>query len=146
MIKELFTEELMISELKAANKLEAIEEMVEQLNLSGKLINKSAYLEAVLHREAEYSTGIGMGVAIPHGKSSGVKSPALVFARSQAGIDFESMDGEPTYLLFLVAVPESANDEHLKILGLLSRKLMHQEVRQKLMEAVSYEEVIDIII
>lgn len=145
MIKELFTEELMISELKAATKLEAIGEMVEQLNLSGKLINKSAYLEAVLHREAEYSTGIGMGVAIPHGKSSGVKSPALVFARSQAGIDFESMDGEPTYLLFLVAVPESANDEHLKILGLLSRKLMHQEVRQKLMEAVSYEEVIDII-
>ncbi len=145
MIKELFTEELMISELKAATKLEAIEEMVEQLNLSGKLINKSAYLEAVLHREAEYSTGIGMGVAIPHGKSSGVKSPALVFARSQAGIDFESMDGEPTYLLFLVAVPESANDEHLKILGLLSRKLMHQDVRQKLMEAVSYEEVIDII-
>lgn len=145
MIKELFTEELMISELKAATKLEAIEEMVEQLNLSGKLINKSAYLEAVLHREAEYSTGIGMGVAIPHGKSSGVKSPALVFARSQAGIDFESMDGESTYLLFLVAVPESANDEHLKILGLLSRKLMHQEVRQKLMEAVSYEEVIDII-
>lgn len=145
MIQELFTEELMISQLQAATKLEAIEEMVEQLNRTGKLINKPAYLEAVLHREAEYSTGIGMGVAIPHGKSSGVKSPALVFARSQAGIDFDSMDGEPAYLFFLVAVPESANDEHLKILGLLSRKLMHQEVRQQLMAAATYEEVIGII-
>lgn len=145
MIQELFTKDLMITELKATGKPEAIEEMVDQLNLAGRLLNKAAYLEAVLHREAEYSTGIGMGVAIPHGKSSGVKSPALVFARSQAGIDFDSMDGEPTKLFFLVAVPESANDEHLKILGLLSRKLMHQEVREKLMAAVTYEEVIEII-
>ncbi len=116
MLKTLFTEDLMIGSLKANNKNKAIEEMVDQLDKQGKLLNKSAYLQAVLDREEEYSTGIGMGIAIPHGKSSGVKEPALVFARSEAGVDFDSMDGEPAHLIFMVAVPESANEDHLKFL------------------------------
>jgi len=145
MISEIFSEDLMIPELKATTKNEVIQEMVDQLDRSGKLIDRSAFLEAVLHREAEYSTGIGMGVAIPHGKSNGVAAPALIFARSRDGVDFDSMDEKPTYLFFMVAVPESANDDHLKILGALSRKLMHQSVRDQLAQAVSYEEVIAII-
>lgn len=145
MINELFSKELMIDSLVSNSKNSAIEEMVEKLDQAGKLIDKSAYMKAVLAREAEYSTGIGMGIAIPHGKSSGVKEPALIFARSVSGVDFDSMDGEPAHLLFMVAVPESANEEHLKILGLLSRKLMHKDVREKLMEAKSYDEVMEII-
>ncbi len=145
MINELFTEDLMIDALSATSKEDAIKEMVEQLDTAGKLINKQAFLDAVLAREAEYSTGIGMGIAIPHGKSSGVKEPALVFARSEAGVDYESMDGAPAHLFFMVAVPESANEEHLKILGLLSRKLMHKEVREKLMAAAGYDEIMEII-
>lgn len=145
MLKTLFTEDLMIGSLKANNKKKAIEEMVDQLDKQGKLLNKSAYLQAVLDREEEYSTGIGMGIAIPHGKSTGVKEPALVFARSEAGVDFDSMDGEPAHLIFMVAVPESANEDHLKILGLISRKLMHKDVRDQLMAAKSYDEVLKII-
>lgn len=145
MLKTLFTEDLMIGSLKANNKNKAIEEMVDQLDKQGKLLNKSAYLQAVLDREEEYSTGIGMGIAIPHGKSTGVKEPALVFARSEAGVDFDSMDGEPAHLIFMVAVPESANEDHLKILGLISRKLMHKDVRDQLMAAKSYDEVLKII-
>ncbi|WP_430886166.1 PTS sugar transporter subunit IIA [Fusibacter sp. JL216-2] len=145
MLKTLFTEDLMIGSLKANKKNKAIEEMVDQLDKQGKLLNKSAYLQAVLDREEEYSTGIGMGIAIPHGKSTGVKEPALVFARSEAGVDFDSMDGEPAHLIFMVAVPESANEDHLKILGLISRKLMHKDVRDQLMAAKSYDEVLKII-
>lgn len=145
MLKTLFIEDLMIGSLKASTKNEAIKEMVEQLDKYDKLINKSAYLQAVLDREDEYSTGIGMGIAIPHGKSSGVKEPALVFARSEAGVEFDSMDGEPAHLIFMVAVPESANEDHLKILGLISRKLMHKDVRDQLMAAKSYDEVLEII-
>lgn len=145
MLTDLFTEELMIKELNSTTKQEVLKEMVELLDQNNKLKNKKKFLKAVMKREAEFSTGIGMGVAIPHGKSNGVKEPALVFARSKAGIDYDSMDGNPAHLFFLIAVPESANDEHLNILSMLSRKLMHEEVRQKLLNASSYDEIISII-
>lgn len=145
MISTVFTKELMIKELKATSKNDVIKEMVELLDQEGKLSNKDDYYTAVLKREEEFSTGIGMGVAIPHGKSSGVQEAALVFARSKNGVDYESMDGQPAHLFFLIAVPEGANDEHLKILSTLSRKLMHSDVRESLMNAESYEEVIEIV-
>ncbi|MBS7525455.1 PTS sugar transporter subunit IIA [Fusibacter paucivorans] len=145
MITDLLTKELFIESLEATEKADAIEAMIDCLEASGKLNNRSKYAEAVFHREAEFSTGIGMGVAIPHGKSDGVKTPSLVFARSQKGVEFESMDDAPAYLLFLVAVPEAGGDEHLRILGMLSRKLMHQAVRDALMQAKSYEDVIRIL-
>lgn len=145
MIQELFTQNLFLPELKATSKNEAIEEMVALLDREGLLKDKAAYLQAVLDRENEYSTGIGMGVAIPHGKSSGVATPALVFARSRGGVDFDSMDEKPSYLLFLVAVPEESADTHLKVLSSLSRKLMHQDVRESLMNADSYEAIVQIL-
>ena len=145
MISELLSKELYIETLRAKTKEEAINEMVNCLELNGKLNDKAKYAEAVFHRESEFSTGIGMGVAIPHGKSSGVKTPSLVFARSKEGVDFESMDDEPAFLFFLVAVPEDGGDEHLKILSTLSRKLMHQSVRDELMQAQSYEDIIRIL-
>jgi PTS system nitrogen regulatory IIA component len=145
MIQELFTRELFIPSLAATTKQEAIEEMVAKLDQAGLLNDKITYLQAVLHREAEYSTGIGMGVAIPHGKSGGVTTPGLVFARSQAGVDFDSMDDLPTFLFFLIAVPEESADTHLKVLSSLSRKLMHQDVRDALMKADSYDAIIQIL-
>jgi len=132
----------MIDELVNNTKDSVLTEMVEKLALTDKLSNKEMFHKAVLEREAEYSTGIGMGIAIPHGKSSGVKEASLVFARSKAGVDFDSMDGKPAHLLFMIAVPEAANDDHLKILGTLSRKLMHQSIREALMNATTYEDVI----
>ena len=145
MIQELFTQNLFLPELKATTKKEAIEEMVALLDQEGLLSDKGAYLQAVMDRESEYSTGIGMGVAIPHGKSKGVTTPALVFARSKAGVDFDSMDEKPSFLLFLVAVPEESADTHLKVLSSLSRKLMHQDVRESLMNADSYEAIVQIL-
>ncbi|MCD5415319.1 MAG: PTS sugar transporter subunit IIA [Clostridiales bacterium] len=145
MIKELLTENLVIGDLKATSKKEAILEMVERLDVNGKLVDKKMYLEAVLKREEEHTTGIGMGIAIPHGKTNAVKIPALVFARSEEGVEFDSMDGSPAHLLFMVAVPESANQEHLKILGLVSRKLMNKDIREKLMKSMTYEEVIAVL-
>lgn len=145
MIKELLTENLVIGDLKATSKKEAILEMVERLDVNGKLVDKKMYLEAVLKREEEHTTGIGMGIAIPHGKTNAVKIPALVFARSEEGVEFDSMDGSPAHLLFMVAVPESANQEHLKILGLVSRKLMNKDTREKLMKSMTYEEVIAVL-
>lgn len=145
MIKQLLERELVINALQATEKKAAIEEMVDTLERAGKLKDRAAFQEAVFKREEEYSTGIGMGIAIPHGKSDGVKEPALVFAKSEAGVDFDSMDEKPAHLLFLVAVPEKASDDHLKVLSLLSRKLMHAELREKLMQADGYDAVIDLL-
>ncbi len=145
MIETLFSPALFIPALKATQKNDAIAEMVQKLDQEGLLLDREAYHQAVLHRESEYSTGIGMGVAIPHGKSKGVKAPALVFARSEAGVEFDAMDGKPSFLLFMVAVPEDSADTHLKVLSSLSRKLMHQEVRDALMKADSYDAIIQIL-
>lgn len=129
-------------ELTSKTKEDVIKEMVKILDENRKLLDKDKYIQAVIDREKEFSTGIGMGIAIPHGKSSGVKEPALVFGRSKTGIDYESMDDELAHIFFLIAVPEESSNEHLKILSQISRKLMHKELRENLMKASSPEEII----
>ncbi|MCB2300549.1 PTS sugar transporter subunit IIA [Clostridium tagluense] len=144
-ITELLNVNLIKLELNSKTKEDVIKEMVTILDKDGKLLDVDKYLQAVLDREAEFSTGIGMGIAIPHGKSSGVKEPALVFGRSVDGIDYQSMDDELAHIFFLIAVPEESSDEHLKILGQISRKLMHSELRDSLMKASSAEEIITLL-
>ncbi|GCD12973.1 PTS sugar transporter subunit IIA [Clostridium tagluense] len=144
-ITELLNVNLIKLELKSKTKEDVIKEMVTILDRDGKLLDVDKYLQAVLDRETEFSTGIGMGIAIPHGKSSGVKEPALVFGRSVDGIDYQSMDDELAHIFFLIAVPEESSDEHLKILGQISRKLMHSELRDSLMKASSAEEIITLL-
>ena len=119
--------------------------MAKMLDENGKLLDKDKYIKAVTDREKEFSTGIGMGIAIPHGKSSGVKEAALVFGRSTDGLDYQSMDDELAHIFFLIAVPEESSDEHLKILSQISRKLMHKELRNSLMSASSPEEIITLL-
>lgn len=131
-------------DLSATEKKAAISELAGTFVAEGVVTNESVYLEAVMKREAESTTGIGFGVAIPHGKSSAVTEPSLAFGRSQAGIQYDSMDGQPVHLMFLIAVPETSNDEHLRILIKLSRKLMHEDVRQKLMIVGNVEEIYQI--
>lgn len=113
-------------DLKTTDKQAAISELANTFLTKGVVTNDSVYLEAVMKREEESTTGIGFGVAIPHGKSAAVAEPSLAFGRSQAGIQYDSMDGKPVHLMFLIAVPETSNDEHLRILSKLSRKLMHE--------------------
>jgi fructose-specific phosphotransferase system IIA component len=144
-ITELLTVKQIKLELTSKTKEDVIIEMVKVLDENDRLIDKAKYLQAVIDREKEFSTGIGMGIAIPHGKSSGVKEPALLFGRSIEGIDYQSMDDEPAHLFFLIAVPEESSNEHLKIISQISRKLMHKELRDKLMKASSPEEVITLL-
>lgn len=141
-IRDLFDERMIIDNLTSTTKNAAIHEMVDVLAERGRLHDKELYLKSVFERESKFSTGIGMGVAIPHGKSKGVKKTSLVFARSSHGIKYDSLDGKPVHLLFLLAVPEEATDEHLKVLAMLSAKLMHQNVRESLMKDASYENII----
>lgn len=131
-------------DLQATDKQAAISELANTFVSEGVVINESVYLKTVMKREEESTTGIGFGVAIPHGKSAAVTEPSLAFGRSQAGIQYDSMDGKPVHLMFLIAVPETSNDEHLRILSKLSRKLMHEDVRQKLMTVTNIEEIYQI--
>ncbi|MBP2071607.1 MAG: nitrogen system component [Thermoanaerobacterium sp.] len=143
MIEEILDKDMMIFDLKSKDKLSVLKELIKPLAAKGAIEDEEKFLEVVLKREEEYSTGIGMGVAIPHGKSSLVKKASLVFGKSKDGIDYNSMDGKPAYLFFLIAAPEDSDNLHLKILAKLSRSLMHEEVRDELNKAETYEDVIN---
>ncbi|MGH4140698.1 PTS sugar transporter subunit IIA [Clostridium sp.] len=144
-ITELLNVNLIKLELTSKTKEDVIKEMAKMLDEDGKLLDSDIYIKAVMDREKEFSTGIGMGIAIPHGKSSGVKEPALVFGKSTEGIDYQSMDDELAHIFFLIAVPEESSDEHLKILSQISRKLMHKELRDSLMKAKNAQEIITLL-
>lgn len=128
-----------------SNKEETVEQAVSLMQNSGVLRDVESYRESVWKREKEGTTGIGEGVAIPHGRSAGVTEPALAAMTIPAGVDYESLDGEPTHLLFLIAVPDQANEEHLKLLSHLSTLLMDETFRQDLQNARSVEEFLAII-
>ncbi|KRQ86156.1 PTS system fructose-specific EIIABC component [Caloramator mitchellensis] len=142
-IKTMFSENRMSFNLKAKTKADVLEELISILDNDGKLKNKEAFIKAVLKREEEFSTGIGMGIAIPHGKDSSVIEPCLTFGISKEGIDFDSLDGKPAHIFFLISVPEESSDTHLQILSYVSRKLMHEDVRQRLLNAMTFEEVVN---
>lgn len=141
---DMFSKERVKFELTATNKDQVIQELIDVLVADGKIHDKEAFKAAVLKREGEFSTGIGMGIAIPHGKSSAVKEASIVFGRSKAGLDYESMDDLPAHLFFLIAVPEDSSDVHLRALADISRRLMHADIREKLMTAQTYDAFISV--
>ena len=141
--KEMFSKERVTFDLKSQTKKEVIDELIDILVANGKVNDKDAFREAVLKREEEFSTGIGMSIAIPHGKSDSVNEASIVFGRSDAGIDYESMDDLPAHLFFLIAVPMESSDLHLRALSEISRNLMHKEIRDQLMNCQTFEEFIN---
>jgi PTS system nitrogen regulatory IIA component len=143
MIEEILDKDMMIFDLKSKDKLSVLKELIKPLAAKCVIDDEDKFLDVVLKREEEYSTGIGMGVAIPHGKSSLVRKASLVFGKSKEGIDYNSMDGKPAHLFFLIAAPENSDNLHLKILAKLSRSLMHEEVREELNKAETYEDVVN---
>jgi PTS system fructose-specific IIA component/PTS system nitrogen regulatory IIA component len=143
-VKDMFSKERTVFDLKATTKNEVIDELIDILEKDGKITDKDKFREAVLKREEEFSTGIGMGIAIPHGKSSAVKEACITFGRSSKGVDYESMDEKPAYLFFLIAVPEEASDLHLRALSEISRKLMHDDIRNNLLNASKFEDFITV--
>lgn len=144
MLKDMFSTERVKFDLKSKTKLEVIDELIDVLEKDGKINDKEIFKQAVLKREEEFSTGIGLGIAIPHGKSNAVNEPSIVFGKSSSGIDYESMDEEKAYLFFLIAVPEESSDLHLRALSEISRKLMHVEIREQLKKVNRFEEFIKI--
>ncbi|GLC89238.1 PTS fructose transporter subunit IIABC [Lysinibacillus piscis] len=144
-ITELLKKETIILQLASSSKATVIDELVNQLDAAGRLADKDAFKEAILAREAQSTTGIGEGIAIPHAKTSAVRIPALAFGRSTAGIDYEALDGQPSHLFFMIAAPEGANNTHLETLSRLSMLLMDASFREKLLAVNTEEEVLALI-
>lgn len=128
-----------------ATKEEMISKLVDLMFETGSLVDKNQYMKDVLKREESGTTGIGEGVAIPHAKSKGVKHPQLAAMTVTNGTDYNSLDGEPTNLFFMIAVPENSSDEHLKVLSRLSTMLMDKSFRDELLDAKTKEEFLSII-
>ncbi len=128
-----------------SNKEEAIDHLVNLLDQSGKLNDKEIYKESVLNREKQSTTGIGDGVAIPHGQSEGVKTAGLSAMVVKEGLDFKSLDGQPTYLFFMIGAPKDSEGAHLQALAQLYTLLMEEDFRNALINASSKEEFLQLI-
>ena len=127
------------------NKNEALDQVVELMVKSGKIKDKEAYRRQVYAREEESTTGIGEGIAIPHGKCDAVERPGLAAMVVKNGVDFDALDGEPVSLIFLIAAPNTKDNVHLDVLSKLSVMLMDEEFTQSLREAATVEAFLDII-
>lgn len=142
-ITELLTADLVTTDLTATDARGAIDELAALLEADGRVTDRPAYVEAVWAREQETGgTGMGSGIAIPHAKTAAVTRASVAFGRSAAGIDFGSEDGTPADLVFLIAAPEGADDLHVRVLSRLARRLIHEEFRTALREAVSTGDVV----
>ena len=144
-ITDLLKKDTVIIHLASTSKAEAIDEMTKKLEEAGRLNSLEGYREAILTRESQSTTGIGEGIAIPHAKTDAVKIPSILFAKSEQGVDYESLDGQPAHLLFMIAASAGANNEHLETLSRLSSLLMDAKFREDLLAAQTPDEVISII-
>ncbi|MCL6616061.1 MAG: fructose-specific PTS transporter subunit EIIC [Anoxybacillus ayderensis] len=144
-ITDLLTEDTIVLDLNARTKKEVIEELVDVLEKTGKLHNRQTFIEAIFAREAQSTTGIGEGIAIPHAKTKAVRTPAVVFGRSKEGIDYDSLDGKRSHLFFMIAAPEGANNTHLEALSRLSTLLMDASFRSKIENASTKQQIIQAI-
>ena len=122
------------TDLKGETRDDIIDEMIQKLKHVGALHSVTEFKQAIMNREQESTTGIGINIAIPHGKSVAVRKPSVVFGIKQSGIDWKSLDGTEAKLIFMIAVPKgNEGNEHLKILQMLSRKLMDDSFRERLL-------------
>ena len=141
-ITELLKRDTVIMDLTASAKEAVIDELVEKLEQAGRLNSQVKFKEAILKREMQSTTGIGEGIAIPHAKTKAVKQPAICFGRSVSGVNYESLDGQPAPLFFMIAASEGANNTHLETLSRLSTLLMEEGFRKQLLEATNEEELL----
>ncbi len=140
-IMDILVKDGAILDLASDTKEAVLEEMARAAAAAEPALSAERLQEVRMDREALQSTGIGDGVAIPHGKISGLEHIVASFARSVKGVDFESIDGQPTHLFFLLVVPEHSGGQHLKALARISRFFRDAEFRQKLIGASSLDDV-----
>ena len=144
-ITDLLSKQSISLDLKAENKMAAIDELVDLVNASGNLSDKEKYKKGIIAREEQSTTGIGEGIAIPHAKTKAVKKACLGAAVSKAGVDYQSFDGSLAHLFFMIAAPDGANNTHLEVLSRLSTILMDEDFRKNLMNAKSVDEFLSLI-
>ena len=140
-INDILLKELMIMDLQGTTKEGVIDEMISGLSANGIINDAAVYKEGIMKRESQTSTGLGDGIAMPHAKNKAVVKPAVVFAKSAAGVDYASLDGQPAHLFFMIAAPEGANNVHLEVLASLSRLLINPDFTASLKKAQTPEEV-----
>lgn len=141
-IQDLLNKKVMLLDLQATTKGAAIDEMINSLVDNGVVTDFDVFKAGIMAREAQTSTGLGDGIAMPHSKNAAVKEATVLFAKSNKGVDYESLDGQPTDLFFMIAAPEGANDTHLAALAELSKYLMQDGFADRLRKVTSPDEVI----
>jgi PTS system nitrogen regulatory IIA component len=140
-ILDILDKQMIIPQLASTSKEGVLRELIRAIAHVEKQVDENRLMEILLERESLGSTGIGEGVAIPHGKSKDVKRLLASFGRSLAGMDFQAMDGKPTHLFFLLVAPENSAGTHLKALARISRLMKDNVFRKRLMEVSSGEEI-----
>jgi PTS system nitrogen regulatory IIA component len=140
-ILDILDKQMIIPQLASTSKEGVLRELIRVIAHVEKQVDENRLMEILLERESLGSTGIGEGVAIPHGKSKDVKRLLASFGRSLAGMDFQAMDGKPTHLFFLLVAPENSAGTHLKALARISRLMKDNVFRKRLMEVSSGEEI-----
>ena len=141
-IQDVLNKNVMLFDLQATDKEGVINEMVQSLVDNGVVTDFETFKTGIMNREAQTSTGLGDGIAMPHSKNEAVKEATVLFAKSNKGVDYASLDGQPTDLFFMIAAPEGANDTHLAALAELSKYLMKPGFADKLRQASTPEQVI----
>ena len=141
-IQDLLNKKVMLLDLQATTKEAAIDEMINSLVDNGVVTDFDVFKAGIMAREAQTSTGLGDGIAMPHSKNAAVKEATVLFAKSNKGVDYESLDGQPTDLFFMIAAPEGANDTHLAALAEFSKYLMQDGFADRLRKVTSPDEVI----
>lgn len=144
-LQSLISEDLIELDQEFDTKIDAIKELLDLIDRNGKIDDKEEALEALKQREKEATTGVGKGIGIPHAKTDAVDEPSVAFIRAEEGVDFGASDGESAKLLFMLLFPEGIEDEYLDVLSGISRSLIHDEVREKLLNAKTPEKAVSII-
>ena len=144
-LSEIFKPQLIIANLKAHDKKGVLEELSQVITEQNPSLNKGSLLQVLLERERLGSTGIGDGIALPHGKLAELSNLLISFGRSIDGLDFDSIDEQPAYLFFLLLAPENSAGMHLTALAKISRMLKDANFRQRLMGAKSRKEIYKVI-
>ncbi|HFI0090243.1 TPA: fructose-specific PTS transporter subunit EIIC [Streptococcus suis] len=141
-IQDVLRKDVMLLDLQATSKEAVIDEMIASLVDKGYVTDFEVFKTGIMNREAQTTTGLGDGIAMPHAKNAAVKEATVLFAKSNKGVDYASLDGQPTDLFFMIAAPEGANDTHLAALAELSKYLMKAGFADRLRAATNPEEVI----
>lgn len=143
-IQDLLNKDVMLLDLQATTKEAAIDEMVSKLVEQGIVTDFDTFKAGIMNREAQTSTGLGDGIAMPHSKNKAVKEATVLFAKSNKGVDYEALDGEPVDLFFMIAAPDGANDTHLAALAELSQYLLKDGFADKLRQVTNPDDVINL--